>query len=101
MEEDQEIEKTQEFDPATGQDMSDTATTLGTITFNKAFPTGAEYGVFFHPSNTNAGGANMTYVIATSKAVGSFICDSSNSNITSRIGPSTAYKVYYHVIQYQ
>jgi len=78
-----------------------TATTLGTVTFNKAFPTGAVYAVFFHPSNTNAGGANMTYVLATSKAVGSFICDSSNSNITSRIGPSTAYKVYYHVIQYQ
>ena len=78
-----------------------TATTLGTITFNKAFPTGSEYAVFFHPSNTNAGGANMTYVLATSKAVGSFICDSSNSNIASRIGPSTTYKVYYHVIQYQ
>ena len=78
-----------------------TATTLGTLTFNKAFPTGAEYAVFFHPSNTNAGGANMMYVVATSKAVGSFICDSSNSNIASRIGPSTTYKVYYHVIQYQ
>ena len=78
-----------------------TATTLGTLTFNKAFPTGAEYAVFFHPSNTSAGGANMTYVLAASKAVGSFVCDSSNSNITSRIGPSTTYKVYYHVIQYQ
>lgn len=78
-----------------------TATTLGTLTFNKAFPTGSEYAVFFHPSNTNAGGANMMYVVATSKAVGSFICDSSNSNIASRIGPSTTYKVYYHVIQYQ
>ena len=78
-----------------------TATTLGTLTFNKAFPTGAEYAVFFHPSNTNAVNANMTYVLATSKAVGSFICDSSNSNITSRIGTSTTYKVYYHVIQYQ
>lgn len=78
-----------------------TATTLGTLTFNKAFPTGSEYAVFFHHSNTNAVGANMTYVVATSKAVGSFICDSSNSNIASRIAPSTTYKVYYHVIQYQ
>lgn len=78
-----------------------TATTLGTITFSTAFPTGSTYAVFFSNANDNARGANMHLTLPTTMAVGSYVADINNSNITARIGPSTAYHIFYHVIQYE
>ncbi|PTG25079.1 hypothetical protein BU638_11410, partial [Staphylococcus chromogenes] len=50
-----------------------TATTLGTVTFATAFPTGATYAVFFSNANDNARGANMHLTLPTTMAVGSYI----------------------------
>ena len=77
-----------------------TATTLGTVTFSTAFPTGSVYAVFFTNADNDARSANMNLTIPTSMGVSSFVADINNSNITARISPSTGYEVYYHVIQY-
>jgi hypothetical protein len=76
-------------------------TSLGTLTFNTAFESGAKYAVFYSSENANATGANMGgYLRTTSRAIGSFVIDASNSNITSRAVPSTTYTVFYHVVRY-
>lgn len=77
-------------------------TSIGTLTFNTAFPTGAKYAVFFQAENTNATTANMSgYLRPTTLAVGSFVIDGSNGNVQSRVSPSTTYTVFYHVVQYE
>ena len=74
---------------------------LGTLTFNTAFESGAKYAVFYSCENANATGANMGgYLRTTSRAIGSFVIDASNSNIISRAGPSTTYTIFYHVVRY-
>jgi hypothetical protein len=77
-------------------------TSIGTLTFNTAFPTGAKYAVFFQAENTNATNANMSaYLRPTTIAVGSFVIDGSNGNVQTRVSPSTTYNVFYHVVQYE
>lgn len=78
-----------------------TMTTIGTLTFNKAFPTGTKYAVMFQCADNDSRGANMYLTMAGSIGVSSFVLDINNSNITSRISTSTAYELYYHVIQYE
>lgn len=78
-----------------------TATTLGTITFSKAFPTGGKYAVMWSCANDAARGANMSLIFAGSIVVGSFIGDINNANITARISPSSTYIMFYTVVQYE
>ena len=78
-----------------------TATTLGTITFNNAFPTGGKYAVMWSCANDAARGANMYLIFAGSIVVGSFVGDINNSNITARIAPSSTYIMFYTVVQYE
>ena len=78
-----------------------TMTTIGTLTFNKAFPTGTKYAVMFQCADNDSRGANMYLTMAGSIGVSSFVLDINNANITSRISTSTAYELYYHVIQYE
>lgn len=78
-----------------------TMTTIGTLTFNKAFPTGTKYAVMFQCADNDSRGANMYLTIAGSIGVSSFVLDINNSNITARISNSTGYELYYHVIQYE
>ena len=79
-----------------------TATTIGAITFNTALATGAKYAIMIHVANSNAAGANMGgYLFETSLSNTGFTIDCSNSNITSRLTTSTAYTLFYEVIQYE
>ena len=78
-----------------------TMTTIGTLTFNKAFPTGTKYAVMFQCADNDSRGANMYLTMAGSIGVSSFVLDINNSNIITRISTSTAYELYYHVIQYE
>lgn len=78
-----------------------TMTAIGTLTFNKAFPTGTKYAVMFQCADNDSRGANMYLTMAGSIGTSSFVLDINNTNITTRISNSTAYEVYYHVIQYE
>lgn len=78
-----------------------TATTLGTITFNKSFPSGTKYAVFWSCGNDATRGANFMYIYASTIGITSFIGDINNSNITARYGPSSTYVLFYHVVQYE
>jgi len=77
-----------------------TATTLGTVTFATAFPTGAVYSVVFSNADDDARVANMHLTIPTSMGTSSFVADINNSNIAARLSPSTGYEIFYHVVQY-
>ena len=78
-----------------------TMTTLGTLTFNKAFPTGTKYAVLFQCADNDSRGANMYLTMAGSIGTSSFVCDINNTNITTRVSTSTSYELFYHVIQYE
>jgi len=78
-----------------------TATTLGTVTFATAFPSGSAYSVFFANADDDARGANMHLTIPTTMGTSSYIANINNSNITARLSTSTGYEIFYHVIQYQ
>lgn len=78
-----------------------TMTQIGTLTFNKAFPTGTKYAVLYQCADDDSRGANMHLTTASSRTTTSFVVDINTANITGRIVNSTAYEIFYHVIQYE
>lgn len=78
-----------------------TATTLGTLTFNKSFPSGTKYAVLLTCADNDSRGANMSLTIASTIGTSSFVFDINNSNITTRLANSTGYELFYHVVQYE
>ncbi len=78
-----------------------TATTIGTVTFNKAFPTGSKYVVNFQIYSATCRDANLNLAITTSEGVSSFVIDINSSSITSRLATSTTYVIGYSVTQFE
>jgi hypothetical protein len=79
-----------------------TATTIGTIVFNKAFPSGSKYSVRVWGADSDAAGANMSgYAISTTQSTTGYVIDINNTNITLRLSTSTGYEVFYQVVQYE
>ena len=78
-----------------------TMTQIGTLTFNKAFPTGTKYAVLYQCADDDSRGANMHLTTASSRTTTSFVVDINTANITGRIANSIAYEIFYHVIQYE
>jgi len=76
-----------------------TATTIGTVTFNKAFPTGSKYVVNFQVYNDACRGANLNLALSVSETTASFLIDINNASITSRLGTSTTYIIGYSLTQ--
>ncbi len=76
-----------------------TCTTIGTVTFNKAFATGATYVVHFQIYSDTCRSANLNLAFSTSEAVGSFVIDINSASILSRLGTSTTYVIGYRVTQ--
>jgi hypothetical protein len=76
-----------------------TMTNFGTITFNKAFPTGAKYVVNFQIYNDACRGANLNLALSVSETTTSFLIDINNASIISRLGTSTTYILGYSVTQ--
>ena len=78
-----------------------TCTTMGTVTFNTAFPTGAKYAVHYQVGSDSCRGANLNLAITASAGVASYVIDINSGSITSRLNPSTTYVIFYRVTQYE
>lgn len=78
-----------------------TATNFGTVTFNKAFPTGAKYVVNFQIYTSTCRDANLNLAVSASETTTSFLIDINSPSITSRLATSTTYVIGYSLTQYE